>query len=236
MAAAPSAAEDEQVAGHPGDSSSEKEPASLAGSDLVPDRKISLRILQAAGKKVRIHPFSQSGEPMPAAFEALEKMMACADGRSSRPDARLVRVLVDLQAEFKQALRILGGHCPDHGPGHASHDHHPTGKAIDVRVWGIRTSAVMDWFEGKPVGAVGRYAKKSFVHVDLRAGNPVRWEADAPAAQAKRTENAIPRRPAAVAAVSSSQSDPATIDATQPAKGTGPTPAKPAPMAAHAKQ
>jgi uncharacterized protein YcbK (DUF882 family) len=79
---------------------------------------------------------------------------------------------------------VLLADISDHWPGHtieiisgfraapfgAPHSRHFSGNAIDLRVRGVRTTAVRDfvWREHEGIG-VGHYAEGNFVHVDARS-------------------------------------------------------------------
>jgi uncharacterized protein YcbK (DUF882 family) len=60
-----------------------------------------------------------------------------------------------------------------HGHGVALHSQHMEGKAIDIRIPGVKTAEVRDAALAMQRGGVGYYAASNFVHVDV--GRLRRW-------------------------------------------------------------
>lgn len=122
---------------------------------------------------------------------------ACQDGDcphcggSAPIDMRVIEVLEVARARINRPMIINSGfRCliwnrrPTALGGPGSHDgsQHPRGTAADVRrVPGIETDALAHIFEdaleevlGRKGGGVGKY--NWGVHVDVRSGNPIRWD------------------------------------------------------------
>ncbi|MDD9971531.1 MAG: D-Ala-D-Ala carboxypeptidase family metallohydrolase [Myxococcales bacterium] len=163
------------------------------------DLELTLQLDNGLGQVVEIRPFNSDGKPLRGAFSQVRDAMACGDGRAAMPNARLVRLLVDAHKRFGTPVRILGGHCGAHDDQLEATVHHTQGRAADIRLKGVSTARLSGWLREREQvpGGLGRYARKGFVHVDLRPGEPVAWEAQTPKGQrAKARPGRAKKRPA----------------------------------------
>jgi len=99
-------------------------------------------------------------------------------------DPRLFDLLNDLTASVGRAgaeLHVICGYrtpwsnefLRTHTPGVALHSLHMEAEAIDIRLPGLKTSALRDAALALSRGGVGYYAESDFIHVDV--GRVRRW-------------------------------------------------------------
>lgn len=99
-------------------------------------------------------------------------------------DPRLFDLLADLELAVSRAnaeIQVICGYrtpwsnefLRSHTSGVAHHSLHMLAEAIDIRLPGIKTSALRDAALALHRGGVGYYAKSDFVHVDV--GRVRRW-------------------------------------------------------------
>jgi len=91
-------------------------------------------------------------------------------GRRHKMHPRVLRILADLAARYPgHTIEIVSGYrAPPYGVPKSKHFH---GRAIDLRVQGVKTTEVRDylWRNYRHVG-VGHYRGQNFIHVDHRPG------------------------------------------------------------------
>lgn len=91
-------------------------------------------------------------------------------GRRHKMHPRVLRILADLTARYPgHTIEIVSGYrAPPYGVPKSKHFH---GRAIDLRVQGVKTTEVRDylWRTYSNVG-VGHYRGQNFIHVDYRPG------------------------------------------------------------------
>jgi hypothetical protein len=173
-------------------------------------------------RTLELYPFAADGSSRASAFKLLETAMACGSGHSQKPDAALVRVLLEAQHNFAKPIVLLGGRCPKHDDRPDSAAQHRAGRAADVRIGGVTSEQLMSWLVKRGVGGAGRYKRAGFVHIDVRAGAREQWEAEEPA-----PERAEPKRAAQPAAAAAE----ATTEAAAPAQAAEPAASRPEPAA-----
>jgi uncharacterized protein YcbK (DUF882 family) len=110
---------------------------------------------------------------------AVDRFFRCRRTELQRAiDPGVLVLLADISQHWPgRDIEIISGfRAPPFG---APHSRHFTGHAIDLRVRGVRTTAVRDfvWREHQGVG-VGHYSDEDFVHVDSRAEDEeIAWSA-----------------------------------------------------------
>jgi len=98
-------------------------------------------------------------------------------------DPNLLDILFDVQRDFdgQGTFEVISGYrspktnrllCA-RSSGVAKHSLHMVGKAIDIRLTGVRTKKIQQCALGLKRGGVGFYAKSDFVHLDT--GRVRRW-------------------------------------------------------------
>ncbi|MBI5744944.1 MAG: YcbK family protein [Elusimicrobia bacterium] len=123
------------------------------------------------------------GRYIPEAFEKLKHFMRCRlTGKETAVPARLAEILDALQDRLGGATVtvICGYRSPElnsalssNSSGVAKNSLHLKGWAADIKVPGVRTSALRDAAKALKAGGVGYYPSDGFVHVD--AGRVRYW-------------------------------------------------------------
>jgi uncharacterized protein YcbK (DUF882 family) len=70
----------------------------------------------------------------------------------------------------------LNEHLRKKGHQVARHSQHTDGGAVDYRLVGVPTAALLAWARGAHRGGLGYYPRSAFIHVDV--GPPRRWNGD----------------------------------------------------------
>ncbi len=108
---------------------------------------------------------------------AVKQLFRCRrTGRRNKMHPGVLRILADLSARYPgHTIEIVSGYrAPPYGVPKSKHFH---GRAIDLRVRGVRTTEVRDylWRTHSNVG-VGYYRGQNFIHVDYRPGyHKIAW-------------------------------------------------------------
>ena len=113
----------------------------------------------------------RDGQLVPEDVRVVAHFFRCRRTGRQRPiSPGVLAMLADVAAQWpERSIQIVSGfRAPPYG---APHSKHFKGQAIDLRIPGIRTTAVRDyvWRAHHDVG-VGYYQKESFVHIDSRPG------------------------------------------------------------------
>lgn len=162
----------------------------LAASAFFLPRPLCAGLREAAAAERRLTFFNtHTGETLetcyfrsgcydPGALRAINHILR--DHRSSevRPiDGRLLDLLHTLAGRFEHPcpFHVISGYrspgtnasLHSRNRGVASQSLHVHGKAIDIRVPGIRTSSLKDQALSLAAGGVGYYPRSDFVHVDV---------------------------------------------------------------------
>jgi uncharacterized protein YcbK (DUF882 family) len=124
--------------------------------------------------------YCAAGDYVPAALREVDVLLRDFRANAVRPiDPGLLDLLFQLNARLgtNQPFHVISGYrtaatnamLQERGGSHsgvASHSLHMDGKAIDIRVPGIRLEHLRDTAKALKVGGVGFYAASNFVHVD----------------------------------------------------------------------
>ncbi|MGD9642427.1 MAG: YcbK family protein [Elusimicrobiales bacterium] len=124
----------------------------------------------------------ERGRPIPAAMAAIRRFMRCRlTGREADIPAGLIEIIDALQDRHggRTVTVICGYRSPElnsalasDSSGVAKKSLHMQGLAADIRIDGVRTSALRDAAKALRAGGVGYYPRDGFVHVDV---GPVRY-------------------------------------------------------------
>ena len=154
-------------------------PAAGVSVEALPSREIPVAVQNVNTGEIGTFSLSSSGYVRAEQAAALERFFACKRTGRHRPLANGVLVLLaDIAQKWPgRIIEIVSGvRAPPYG---APHSKHFTGHAIDLRVRGVRTTAVRDfvWREHQGVG-VGHYRGEDFIHVDWRPRDgDIAWSA-----------------------------------------------------------
>jgi uncharacterized protein YcbK (DUF882 family) len=117
------------------------------------------------------------GEMYPDEARALEHFFRCKrTGRELPMAPGVLAMLADVAHHWPgRTIEVISGYRA--APFGAPHSKHFRGHAIDLRVRGVRTSALRDYvWRGHHEVGVGHYPGTNFVHMDSRPGEPdVAW-------------------------------------------------------------
>lgn len=120
-----------------------------------------------------VQPFDEHGDPIPEAFEAIEKAFAARSGATAPVHPRLVEILMTLSAAFDdKPLKLVSAHR-EPGAGTKKTSYHVQGMAADVTIQGESVHDLRD--AAVRLGAWGVGVYPSFVHVDARTDRPYTW-------------------------------------------------------------
>lgn len=120
-----------------------------------------------------VQPFDEHGDPIPEAFEVIEKAFASRSGAATPIHPRLVEILVTLSAAFgDKPLKLVSAHR-EPGAGTKKTSYHVRGMAADVTIQGVSVHDLRD--AAVRLGAWGVGVYPSFVHVDARTDRPYTW-------------------------------------------------------------
>lgn len=124
----------------------------------------------------------ERGRAIPAAMAAIRRFMRCRlTGREAEIPAGLIEIIDALQDKYagRTVTVICGYRSPELNGALASDSNgvakkslHMRGLAADIRIDGVRTSALRDAAKALRAGGVGYYPRDGFVHVDV---GPVRY-------------------------------------------------------------
>jgi len=159
--------------------------ASLPPTQPPPAHEYHLRFYHThTGERLDIV-YRRGDEYIPEALDRLDYFLR--DHRTGdvhHYDPRLFDLLTDLTASVHRAgaeINVICGYrtpwsnefLRTHTSGVAKHSLHMQAEAIDIRLPGLKTSAVRDAALALHRGGVGYYAKSDFIHVDV--GRVRRW-------------------------------------------------------------
>lgn len=124
----------------------------------------------------------ERGRAIPAAMAAIRRFMRCRlTGREAEIPAGLIEIIDALQDKYAGSTVTvicgyrspeLNGALASDSNGVAKKSLHMRGLAADIRIDGVRTSALRDAARALRAGGVGYYPRDGFVHVDV---GPVRY-------------------------------------------------------------
>jgi uncharacterized protein YcbK (DUF882 family) len=147
-----------------------KEPfESSFGTDGSNANRVNVQLERADNHETLTMDLPLDGQLGPDDAQAVAHFLRCRRTGRERPiDQGVLALLADLAAEWPhRTLEIISGfRAPPYG---APHSKHFKGQAIDLRIPGVRTTALRDyvWRQNRGVG-VGYYQKENFVHMDSR--------------------------------------------------------------------
>ena len=133
------------------------------------------------GERLEIAYFAR-GEYLPAALARIDWLLRdFRSGDARRMDTRLLDALHALSTLGGGEFEIISGYRSPRtnaqlrsvSGGVAEHSLHLEGRAIDVRLAGLRTARLRDAALALGAGGVGYYPKSDFVHIDT--GRVRRW-------------------------------------------------------------
>jgi uncharacterized protein YcbK (DUF882 family) len=138
----------------------------------LPSREITVDLVNVNTSETASFDFSPGGYVRLDQTTALEQFFRCRrTGRHMPLAPGVLAILLDVAQRWPgRVIEVVSGfRAPPFG---AAHSRHFTGHAIDLRVRGVRTTAVRDflWAHHRSVG-VGHYDRENFVHVDFRPDN-----------------------------------------------------------------
>ncbi len=158
------------------------EKAAESGPALGGDGVLKLRH-QWTGETLEVRYRGADGRYIPEAFAKVKHLMRCRlTGREADVPAGLLEILDALQDRFggRTVTVICGYRSPElngalasASDGVAKASLHLRGLAADIRIEGVRTSALRDAAKALKAGGVGYYPSDGFVHVD--AGRVRYW-------------------------------------------------------------
>lgn len=128
------------------------------------------------GERLRLT-YAENGAHIPAALQEIDRFLRdFRTGEVRAIDPRLLDVLHQLRgrAGGRGTFEVISGYRSPRtnemlhakSSGVATHSLHMEGKAIDVRLTGVRTSHLRDAALSLHAGGVGYYPASDFVHVD----------------------------------------------------------------------
>lgn len=119
----------------------------------------------------------ERGRPIPAAMAAIRRFMRCRlTGREAEIPVGLIEIIDALQDSHggRTVTVICGYRSPELNGALASDSNgvakkslHLQGLAADIKIEGVRTSALRDSARALGAGGVGYYPRDGFVHVDV---------------------------------------------------------------------
>lgn len=132
---------------------------------------------QWSGETLELRYRAQDGSYIPEALAKAKHFMRCRlTGKEMEVPAKLLEALDALQERFGgRTVRIicgyrspeLNGALSSNSDGVAKGSLHLRGWAADIRIDGVRTSALRDAAKALKAGGVGYYPSDGFVHVDV---------------------------------------------------------------------
>jgi uncharacterized protein YcbK (DUF882 family) len=113
--------------------------------------------------------YAPAGGVRRGAQQAVDHLLRCWRTERERPiDVRLLQIVAQVSSHFGDAeIEVVSGYRAR--PYGAPHSKHFLGRAMDIRVPGVRARALRDWIWQNFRGiGVGYYPEQGFVHVDVR--------------------------------------------------------------------
>jgi len=152
--------------------------AASTATSLAADRSIAF-LHTHTGEQLAMA-YCAAGEYIPEALGEVNHLLRDFRANAVKPiDPALLDLLFDLNGRLgtDQPFHVISGYrtpetnamLQEHGGAHsgvATHSLHMDGKAIDIRVPGIRLEHLRDVAKTLRVGGVGYYPASNFVHVD----------------------------------------------------------------------
>lgn len=157
----------------------------------LPVPMVSVRLANVNTQERATFQIGREGEVTAEQASAIERFFRCRrSGRHMSMSPGVLALLADVAKRWPgRTIEVISGfRAPPFG---APHSKHFRGHAIDLRIKGVRTSALRDfvWRGHQHVG-VGHYPGDNFVHMDWRPGEPdTAWTA----ANEEGTPNYHPR-------------------------------------------
>lgn len=136
--------------------------------------KARLRMVSLDGEPLLdVQPFDRYGDPIPEAFEKIERAFASRRGATTAIDPRLVELLVTLSGAFEgKPIKLVSAHR-EPGAGTKKTSYHVKGMAADIAIQGVKVHDLRD--AALRLGAWGVGVYPTFVHVDARTDQPYTW-------------------------------------------------------------
>jgi len=153
-------------------------PTVTAGRALAPERALTF-VHMHTGERLAAE-YCSAGEYLPPALGSINHLLRDFRANAVKPiDPQLLDLLFELNGvlDTDQPFHVISGYrtpetnrlLQERGGSHsgvASHSLHIEGKAIDIRVPGVRLDHLRDAARSLRIGGVGYYPASDFVHVD----------------------------------------------------------------------
>jgi len=140
-------------------------PASAQSTPVTPYERFSVEAVNT-GKTVDIVLAGPGGEPDEASYRALRHELRAVTGAESPIDPRLVELLHKIAKSTHGTVQVVSAFRPPKSG--RDHNFHTRGMAADVRVPGMRTTALRDLARAIGAHGIGYYPTSQFVHIDVR--------------------------------------------------------------------
>jgi uncharacterized protein YcbK (DUF882 family) len=110
-----------------------------------------------------------AGEPDEDSYKELRHELRSSSGAEAPLDPRLIELLHQIAKRGGGTVQVLSAFRPPKSS--QDHNYHTRGMAADVRVAGMKTTALRDLARSLGASGVGYYPTSQFVHIDVREGH-----------------------------------------------------------------
>jgi uncharacterized protein YcbK (DUF882 family) len=143
----------------------------------LPVPMVAVALLNVNGQDTGLFHIGAQGEMYPDESAGIEHFLRCRRTNRELPMAPgVLAMLADVAHHWPgRTIEVISGYRA--APFGAPHSKHFRGHAIDLRVRGVKTSALRDYvWRGHHEVGVGHYPETNFVHMDWRPGEPdIAW-------------------------------------------------------------
>lgn len=131
--------------------------------------------LSRGGAPASVRLVDRRGHVVPAAIEAMGKLLRAPSGARHAIDPRLVALVALVSDHFGgREIRVVSGFRPFSPSQFTAHSNHNLGRAMDFVIEGVPNEVVRDYCRTLRNVGVGYYPNSSFVHMDVR-GSRAYW-------------------------------------------------------------